>query len=168
MDEQCNFNYMIINKKNQVLVDAIILFLIMAVPSSLYATEAAYILDENPHPSSADEIKGPLSSSFLLKRLKGPFFPILKEKLQDLPPFFRDTKLGVNFRTFDFDRDNEGFVDADGSNDNKAWAAGGSIDYQSGYLFDRLSIGASYYTSQNINGAQNEGAPNLLEPVQNG
>ena len=137
-------------------------------PSSLYATEAAYILDENPHPSSADEIKGPLSSSFIIKRLKSPFFPILKQKLQDLPPFLRDTKLGFNFRTFDFDRDNDGIIDADGSNDNKAWAVGGSIDYQSGYLFDRLSIGASYYTSQKVNGAQNEGGTNLLEPVQNG
>ena len=147
---------------------AMMLAIIVAVPSRLYATEAAYILEENPHPSSADEIKGPLSSSFIIKRLRGPFFPILKEKLQELPPFLRDTKLGINFRTFEFDRDNDGIIDADGSNDNKAWAVGGSIDYQSGYLFDRLSIGASYYTSQKINGAQNEGGTNLLEPVQNG
>lgn len=144
------------------------LAIIIALPSSLYATEPDYLLDENPHPASADEIKGPLSSSFIVKRLKGPFFPILKEKLQKLPPFFRDTKLGFNFRTFDFDRDNDGFIDADGSNDNKAWAVGGSIDYQSGYLFDRVSLGATYYTSQKIDGAQNEGGTDLLEPVQNG
>ena len=109
-----------------------------------------------------------MSSSFIIKRLKGPLFPVLKEKLQKLPPFFRDTKLGLNFRTFDLDQDIDGFNDTDGSNDNKAWAVGGSIDYQSGNLFDRLSIGASYYTSQKINGARNEGLTLLLEPVQNG
>jgi outer membrane porin, OprD family len=146
----------------------VILAGVIVLPFNLYAAEAAYILDENPHPSSADEIKGPLSSSFLKERLKGPFFPILKEKLQKLPPFFRDTKLGFNFRTYEFDRDNDGFVDADGSNDNKAWAVGGSIDYQSGYVFERLALGASYYTSQKINGDLNEGGTNLLEPVQNG
>jgi outer membrane OprD family porin len=160
---------MMIIQKNIITYFIVIMMInFIAVPSKLYATEPAYVLDENPHPSSADNIKGPISSSFIIKRLEGPFFPRLKEKLQDLPPFFRDTTLGVNFRTFDFDRDNDGIVDADGSNDNKAWAAGGSIDYQSGFLFDRLSLGASYYTSQKINGDRNEGGTTLLEPTQNG
>jgi hypothetical protein len=159
---------MIIIKNERLLYITTILTLSIATPAKSYATEAAYILDENPPANSADEIKGPLSSSFRKERLKGPFFPILKEKLKKLPPFIRDTKLGVNIRTFDLHRDNDGFVDSDGSNDNGAWAVGGEIEYQSGALFDRLSIGASYYTSQKINGAQNEGPTLLLEPVHNG
>ncbi|HIF52143.1 MAG TPA: outer membrane porin, OprD family [Thiotrichaceae bacterium] len=158
---------MIIIKYTRLLCVASIFSFVMSISPNLYA-EPKYVLDEKPHPSSADKIKGALSSSFIIERLKGPFFPILKEKLQNLPPFFRDTKLGLNFRTFNFDRDNDGFVDVDGSNDNKAWTVGGSIDYQSGYLFDRLSLGASYYTSQKINGTENEGGTTLLEPVQNG
>jgi outer membrane porin, OprD family len=146
----------------------IILSIIVIFPKNLYAAEAAYILDEDPHPSSAEDIKGPLSSSFLIKRLEGPFFPQIKEMIDGLPPFIRDTQLDFKFRTFDFERDNDGIIDTDGSNDNKAWAVGGAIDYQSGYLFDRISIGASYYTSQRINGERNEGGTNLLEPVQNG
>ena len=87
------------NKKYTKYCIAMMLNILLAVPS-LYATEPAYVLDEKPPANSADEIEGALSSAFRKERLKGPFFPILKEKLKNLPPFIRDTKLGVNIRTF--------------------------------------------------------------------
>jgi outer membrane OprD family porin len=159
---------MTLNNNYSFIFSILLPILLIAIPINIFAAEAAYVLDEKPHPDSAKDIKGPLSSSFIKKRLEGPLFPGLKDKLQDLPPFFKDTKLGINIRTFDFDRDNNGFVDSDGSNDNKAWAVGGSINYESGSLFNRVSLGATYYTSQKISGKQNEGGTTLLEPVQNG
>ena len=95
----------IINCRIKPLLCVAITLLFTITSFSVLATEAAYIIDENPHPSSADELKGPLSSSFLIKRLNDPFFPRIKEKLQNLSPFLRDTKLGLNFRTFDIDPD---------------------------------------------------------------
>ncbi len=130
--------------------------------------EAGYIQAEKPAPESADDIVSPLDASFKKRRLEGPFFPGLKNYLQDLPPFFRDTKLGANFRTYDFRRDNDGFFDADGSDNNKAWAVGGSINYESGLLLDRIKVGGSYFTSQRVTGKRNEGATLMLEEVQNG
>jgi hypothetical protein len=62
------------------------------------------------------------------------------EKPQEWAPFFRDTKIGAQLRTYYFNRENY-----DDSR-NEAWAAGGSISYKSGYLFDRLAFGAVGYT----------------------
>ena len=153
---------MIITKNERLLQIATIFTLILATPTKLYAAEPAYVLDENAPSSSADELKGSLLSTDQTEPWRGSFFPKLKEKLRKLPPFIRDTKLGVNFRTFDFRRD------TDGSNNNAALAVGGEIEYQSGDLFDRVSIGASYYTSQKINGADNEGPTLLLKPLHTG
>ncbi len=137
-------------------------------PEVAWCGQPDYLLEEQPHPSSAEDIKGPLSSSFPKEITKPLLFPVLKEKLQDLPPFFRDTHLNINFRTYDFDRDNSGFIDTDGSNDRRAWAVGGALNYQSGFLFDRLSLGATYYTSQKIVGPKNKEGTLLLESLQNG
>jgi outer membrane porin, OprD family len=146
----------------------IFLIIIFSMPFTLYAAGASYILDEEPHPASADEITGPLSNTFVEERPETPFFPILKKILRELPPFFRDTRLGMNFRTYDFDRNNKGFIDPDGSNDNKAWAIGGALDYKSGLFADRFAIGATYFTTQKIRGEENEGGTLLLAPEQTG
>ena len=132
------------------------------------AAQPDYILQEQPPPDSADEIEGPLSTSFQEEIPRWRLFPGLKDKLQNLHPFLRDTEFGINFRSFDFKRDRSGVFDPDGSNDVRAWTVGGSLDYRSGQLFDRLSLGASYYTTQKIVGPKNESGTLLLEPEQKG
>jgi hypothetical protein len=47
----------------------------------------------------------------------------------------------VRFRTFYFNRQNENNLD------NEAWAIGGWVQYASGWLFDTLAMGATYYMS---------------------
>lgn len=136
--------------------------------NSAVAAEPGYIQAENPAPESAADIENPLDASF--EEVLDPigFFSGLKEYLKDQPAFFRDTKLDMNVRTYDFRRDNDGFIDDDGSNNNKAWALGGSINYESGMLLDRVNVGGSYFTSQRVTGKRNETGTGLLEPVQNG
>jgi len=89
-------------------------------------------------------------------------FPWLKEQLKDAPPFFRDTNLDVNLRTFYLDASN-----FNGSR-NEAWALGGALSYQSGWLLDRLSVGSVFYTSQPLYAPADTGGTLLLEPGQTG
>jgi len=90
------------------------------------AAQPDYILQEQPPPDSADEIEGPLSTSFQEEIPRWRLFPGLKDKLQNLHPFLRDTEFGINFRSFDFKRDRSGVFDPDGSNDVRAWTVGGN------------------------------------------
>jgi hypothetical protein len=71
-------------------------------------------------------------------------FPKLQEDMSKLPPFFRDTDLNVRLRTFYFHRENDDGTISD------AWAAGGWVQYASGWLLDTFAIGSTYYTSQPV------------------
>jgi hypothetical protein len=68
-------------------------------------------------------------------------YPALREEMSKLPPFFRDTDLNVRLRTFYFNRQN------DNDTASEAWAAGGWVQYASGWLLDTFAIGSTYYTS---------------------
>jgi hypothetical protein len=68
-------------------------------------------------------------------------FPEVREGMSKLPPFFRDTDLNLHFRTFYFNRQN------DNDTANEAWAAGGWVQYASGWLLDTFAISSTYYTS---------------------
>src|SRR3954451_9593591 len=48
------------------------------------------ISQEEPTPSSVDEIATPIDRSFIERIPKPGVFPWLKEQLKDAPPFFRD------------------------------------------------------------------------------
>ena len=62
----------------------------------------------------------------------------------NLPPFIRDTDLKLHLRSYYFNRTNP--------NDsiNEAWAFGGWITYQSGWLFETFAMGASLYGSAEL------------------
>jgi len=142
----------------------IALFIIYMVSGlrATYAAQPDYILQEEETPTSAEEIRGPLNNAFFKKRFRGTFFPRIKNLLADQPPFLRDTQLELNSRTYDFDRDRRGTFDPDGSNDIRALATGGSLSYRSGFLFERIAIGATYYRSQKIVGPVNKDGTLLL------
>jgi hypothetical protein len=86
----------------------------------------------------------------------------LREQLTDAPPFFRDTKLDVNLRSYYL---NEGTLN--GAR-NEAWAGGGPLAYKSGWLLDRFSVGAVLYTSQPLYAPSHRDGTLLLEEGQNG
>jgi outer membrane porin, OprD family len=93
-----------------------------------------------------------------LERLFAP----LKEQMADLPPFLRDTDLRVHFRSYYFNREKP-----DGS-DNEAWAFGGWISYQSGWLLDTFAMGATLYGSAPLYAPDDKDGTLLLKPGQEG
>lgn len=88
-------------------------------------------------------------------------FPTLREGMSTLPPFLRDTDLNVRFRTFYFNRQN------DDDTANEAWAAGGWVQYASGWLLDTFAIGSTYYTSLPLYAPDDCPGSLLLTPGQN-
>jgi hypothetical protein len=88
--------------------------------------------------------------------------PWLKVKLKGQEPFLRDTRLTLKPRTYYFNRIK------DGQADNKAWALGGALEYQSGQWEDRLQAGLTLYTSQKLYGPRDYDGTLLLKPGQQG
>ena len=120
------------------------------------------ISQEEPTPSSVDEMVTPMKRSFEEKRWRPGLFPWLKEKLKDTPAFFRDTKLDFKFRTYYFEQDNTG------AGTKEAWAIGGALSYQSGWFLDHFALGAVGYTSQPLSAPRSEDGTLLLGPGQEG
>lgn len=75
---------------------------------------------------------------------------------------WQDTEFDVQLRTYYLDR--EGF---DGAQ-SEAWALGGRAGFQTGYFRERLSFGATAYTSQRLYGPEDKGGTGLLAPIQQG
>ena len=142
---------------------AVAILLLGAVPRSWAEEE---ISDEEPPPASVEHSVNPLERSFERParplRERPRLFPWLKEQLKDAPPFFRDTALDVNLRSYYLNG-----APFNGSR-NEAWAGGGSLSYKSGWLLDRLSVGAVLYTSQPLYAPPDRDGTLLLEQGQNG
>ena len=73
-------------------------------------------------------------------------FQPVREMIKPLPPFLADTDIKVHFRTYYFNRTKPD------DTVNEAWAFGGWITYQSGWLLDTFSMGASLYGSASSTG----------------
>lgn len=82
------------------------------------------------------------------------------EKPEDRIPFFDDARFGAQLRSFYFNQDK--FSDAR----SQAWALGGSLGLQSGYLADLLRIGAVAYTSQRLHAPKDRDGTLLLKAGQ--
>jgi hypothetical protein len=122
-----------------------------------------YITNQDRVPDSVDQVVSPMDLSFQEKAEIPRFFPWLKEELKDTPAFFRDTKFGLNIRTYYFFRDN--YPDTS-PRENEAWALGGSIYYQSGWFLDHFSVGSVLYTSWPLYGPDDKDGTLLLKPGQ--
>ena len=120
------------------------------------------ISNEEPTPSSVDEVTTPMERTFKEKPPLPRFFPWLKEQLKDTPAFFRDTKLNLNVRTYYFYRDK--YDDTV----SESWALGGALSYQSGWFLDHFGVGAVLYTSQRLYGPEDRDGTLLLKPGQHG
>ena len=89
-------------------------------------------------------------------------FPKLRELLGELSPFFADSHFDIRYRTY--------YLREDGTSGtlSEAWAMGGSLHYQSGWLADFFAVEAEGFTSQPIVAPEDRGGTLLLEPVQEG
>jgi hypothetical protein len=88
------------------------------------------------------------------------WFPGLSSAMQDAPPFFRDTRLLLQIRSYY--RNNEASPDTF----QEAWAAGGWLAYQSGWLADTFAIGATGYFSLPVYAPADRDGTLLLQPGQ--
>lgn len=75
-------------------------------------------------------------------------------------PFFDDTKVSAQVRSFYFNRDK--YDDTR----SEAWALGGWVAYQSGYIGDLFRIGGAFYTSQPLYAPDDRDGTLLLKPGQ--
>ncbi len=79
-----------------------IFLLILFFTQNIYSVE--YIRDENPAPDSVEEVQNPINENFRVKPRRGAISPYLKDKIKELPPFFSDSHVVLNSRSFYFAR----------------------------------------------------------------
>ena len=127
------------------------------------AQEGEY--QEEPTPTSVEESVSPIERSFVEKAARQGLFPQFKEHLKDMDPFFRDTRLDVNLRTYYFYQDNYPNTNPEV---NEAWAIGGALSYRSGWFLDHFGIGAVAYLSEPLYGPDDRDGTQLLKTGQRG
>jgi hypothetical protein len=128
-----------------------LLTILLGGKASVLAQEA--VSQETPTPSSVDEILNPMDRAFEKK-------PPREEPEKPVHPFLRDQKLDLNVRTYYL------YKDKYDDSLSEAWAVGGALRYKSGYLFDRLALGAAVYTSQPLYAPDDRDGTLLLKPGQ--
>lgn len=89
-------------------------------------------------------------------------WPEIRKAREDLPPFLRDTTLAVRLRM------HYCHVQTVTPMEREAWAAGGWVNYQSGWLLNGFQIGGTYYGSGPVYGPANKDGSLLLAPGQQG
>ena len=119
-------------------------------------------LDTGPAPNSALEIETPIQRIFPSAVERPSIFPEFRDQIQDLPAFFTDTILEARFRTAYINKDRAiGPI-------SEAWAMGGSIYYQSGWLDDLFAVETEFFTSQPVDAPDGRGGTGLLTLEQDG
>jgi len=136
--------------------------LVFMVAPAVLAVDESLMLDEPP-PRSIHEDDGALKRAFEEAPPSDPvLFPALRRPLEDLPAFWRDTELGVDFRTYYFRRRTVANVDLE------AAAIGGTVRYRSGWLLESFQLGAALLTSQKLYGPRDRDGTGLLRRGQRG
>jgi len=122
-------------------------------------------LNVEPAADVSAQAESPLERSFkpgpLLQGVNG-ITDYLRGKLENTPPFFRDTKLTFKLRSYYLNQDRPD------ASQSEAWALGGSLEYRSGLLANRLQIGAELFTSQPLYAPEDADGTLLLKPGQEG
>lgn len=90
-------------------------------------------------------------------------FPQIREQLKDAPAFLRDSKAGINVRSYY--RDNVTNAST-GAGWNEAWATGAAVAFETGRLFDLISGGFVLYTSFPVYAPIDHDGTGLLKPGQ--
>ena len=121
---------------------------------------AEYIRQDSPHPGNAEQLDGPIDHAFKPEPIKDRFlWWQAKRTLEGRPAFWRDTRLNIDLRTFDFNRRNSS------TDRREALATGFRIEYESG-LWNNIGLEAAYYGSYEIDAPPGSGDTGLLAPGQ--
>ena len=120
---------------------------------------------DDPVPARPDQSLTAIERGFAVVPTAEPLtlFPQIREQLKDAPAFLRDSKAGINVRSYY--RDNVSNAPG-GAVWNEAWAAGGSVSFETGRLFDLISGGFVLYTSFPVYAPLDHDGTGLLKPGQ--
>jgi hypothetical protein len=147
-------------------VIALVLAVVMA---NVVATNVRAQTPNEPQPIPSS----PKDDLTAIQRLFSPpapppqtLFPEMRQELSDTPAFFRDSTFSINFRSYY--RDNITNTPGTPTTINEAWAAGGSLAFETGKILDRLWGGAVFYTSLPIYAPLDRDGTGLLMPGQQG
>ena len=126
---------------------------------------------------------GPVEEDLLLKdsdppvpepigpRLLRDRIPAVGTRMQEWTPFLRDLQLDLHVRSFYFSRElpiRPTPLTGDDAVRQEAWALGGWIGLESGWLFDTFRLGATGYTSQPAYAPDDRDGTGLLALGQEG
>ena len=141
---------------------SVLVLVLVPVPQTSFARE--YIRAEEPAPKSVDELPDAMEFKSLEEEAedlpgRGPLYRALKKHLERRPPFWRDSRLGFNFRTY------ESSLKTLNGDIPEAWAAGGELEFTSGEWNEMLSVSMGLYTSQKIFASGGDGT-RLLDTDQ--
>jgi hypothetical protein len=138
---------------------------VLAYPATMLAQSTEFIANEGPAPDSVEELHGPIVIAFPdAEERPDALSGSISEWLDDLSPFWSDAHANANFRTYYFLRDNgiTALIE-----ENEAWAAGGILNFESGKLWNILSVGGEYFASVPIDASDSMPGSGLLKPIQN-
>jgi hypothetical protein len=140
----------------------------LAVVGLAYAARAQSPNDGVPIPATPEESLTAIQRSFRLPEAPPlTLFPKMREEMKDAPAFLRDSRVDFNIRSYY--RDN---VETSPTKTtvNEAWAGGGagSVNFETGRIFDVISGGFTLYTSFPIYAPLQYGNTQLLLPNQQG
>jgi len=133
--------------------------LVLLQAGRAFAQEAISI--EEPPPESVSADKTSIEKTFSPAKERERITEWIKDHLQNQPAFLRDATLFANFRTQYLRQDH-----FDATTTSEAWAVAGSIGFRTGYLFERLALGAAAYTSLPIYAPADRSGTALLKPNQ--
>ena len=148
-------------------VALILLVLLMGSPPPAWAGEQPLSTKPDVTPTypayGRDVYPGPGEPQPTFRRPVREFFQYVKTNLQDTDPFFRDTVLNLHLRTYYF-----GSQTTTPGKSQEAWAAGGWLEYKSGWWLDTFQIAGTLFGTGPIYAPENRDGTKLLKPVQDG
>jgi hypothetical protein len=105
------------------------------------------------------------------RRILREYIPGAAEEMRKWPAFFRDMQMDLHLRTFYFNRDIPILPRPPVGNDTvhqEAWAFGGWLGLQTGWLFDTFRAGTTGYFSLPVYAPDDRDGTGLLAPGQEG
>lgn len=124
------------------------------------ASEQFY--SQHSAPTSVEKIHQSMDAHFKKREKPESLYDVWARegKVRRFPAWLSHQSLHFKARTYYFLQDHKD------DSTSEAWALGNWVDYDTGWLFDRVALGASLYTSQKLLGPADRDGTKLLLPGQ--
>jgi hypothetical protein len=116
--------------------------------------------EDAPAPDSVEDYQEPMEEHFVEPPVRRPLVEALERTLRRIPYLPEQSRLELKLRTYYL------YGKQKSNSRREAWAYGGSVLYETGWLAERLALGAEFFTSQPIHAPSDRAGTVLLRPVQ--